>query len=188
MDFYTILGLAKDASADDIKKAFRKKAKENHPDREGGSDEMMAAINQAYGVLSDPNKRARYDATGDFGEMPNIEQQAESLIMTMFSRCMASRITGSVVWQVKQGLFAEGEALKTHSVQLQGQSDMLAARRKTVKAPGAKNLAHMVVDQQIQSINQMLQQKKEQMEIYAKALIIIEDYEDIEPSVEPEEE
>lgn len=184
MDFYTILGLEKGASADDIKKAFRKKAKENHPDREGGSDEMMSAINQAYGVLSDPEKRARYDATGAFGEMPNMEQQAESLIMSMFSRCMASRITGSIVWQVKQGLFAEGESLKTQCQQLQNQKDMLLARRKTIKAPGAKNLAHMIVDQQVQSMDQMIQQKYEQIEIYAKALVIIEDYEDVEATEE----
>ena len=184
MDFYTILDLEKDASADDIKKAFRKKAKENHPDREGGSDEMMATINQAYGILSDPEKRSRYDTTGSFGDMPNLEQQAESLIMTMFSRCMASRISGSIVWQVKQGIAAEHEALKTQSIQMKHQSDMLAARRKTIKAPSAKNLAHMVVDQQIQTINQMLQQKKDQMEIYTKALEIVEDYEDIEPEVE----
>jgi curved DNA-binding protein CbpA len=180
MNFYETLGIGASATPDEIKKAFRKKAKDNHPDREGGSDEAMSKINQAYGILSDPQKRSRYDETGLFNDLPNVTEQAESLIMHMFSRCLSSRISGSVVWQVKQGLFAEESALQNQLSQLTGQKDMLLARRKTVKSTSSKNLAHMVVDQQVQSIGQMIDQKKEQVEIFKKALELVQTYEDVE--------
>lgn len=63
-DYYAILGVARDASQDDIKKAFRKLAHKHHPDKEGGDEAKFKEANEAYGVLSDPEKRRRYDQFG----------------------------------------------------------------------------------------------------------------------------
>ncbi|HZL07120.1 MAG TPA: DnaJ domain-containing protein, partial [Coriobacteriia bacterium] len=52
-DFYDILGVSRTASADEIKKAFRKQARKHHPDA-GGSEERFKELNEAYEVLSDP--------------------------------------------------------------------------------------------------------------------------------------
>ncbi|MEJ2862695.1 molecular chaperone DnaJ [Actinomycetospora flava] len=63
-DYYRELGVAKDASADDIKKAYRKIARENHPDAKPGdakAESRFKAAGEAYGVLSDPEKRQQYD-------------------------------------------------------------------------------------------------------------------------------
>jgi curved DNA-binding protein len=67
-DYYKILGVARDASADDIRSAFRKLAMQYHPDRNPGdkqAEERFKEINEAYQVLSDPQKRSRYDQLGD---------------------------------------------------------------------------------------------------------------------------
>lgn len=66
VDYYELLGVARDSSAEDIKKAFRRKARETHPDVSDGEDaeETFKRINEAYEVLSDPEKRARYDRFG----------------------------------------------------------------------------------------------------------------------------
>src|SRR5258706_14407041 len=66
-DYYEVLGVGKDASADEIKKAFRRLAVQHHPDKEGGSEEKFKEINEAYEVLKDTSKRQRYDQFGHAG-------------------------------------------------------------------------------------------------------------------------
>ena len=62
-NYYDILGVQKSASADDVKRAYRKLAAEHHPDR-GGNAEKFKEINEAYQVLSDQSKRSQYDQFG----------------------------------------------------------------------------------------------------------------------------
>lgn len=61
MNYYSILGVSKSASQEDIKKAYRRAAKEHHPDRTGGDDAKFKQINEAYETLGDPVKRQAYD-------------------------------------------------------------------------------------------------------------------------------
>ena len=66
-DYYEILGVKKDVSPDDLKKAFRHLARKYHPDLNKGSkdaEEKFKEINEAYQVLSDPQKKAQYDQVG----------------------------------------------------------------------------------------------------------------------------
>lgn len=63
-DYYNILGVARNASSDEIKKAYRKLAHKHHPDKTKGEDKKFKEINEAYQVLSDDKKRAEYDAYG----------------------------------------------------------------------------------------------------------------------------
>lgn len=65
-DFYSVLGVDKSASKQDIKKAFRAKAKEHHPDK-GGDEAKFKEVNEAYEVLSDEGKKAQYDQFGSVG-------------------------------------------------------------------------------------------------------------------------
>ena len=69
-NLYDVLGVAKDASADEIKKAYRAQALKFHPDRNPGdkaAEEKFKLAAEAYGVLSDAEKRARYDRFGEAG-------------------------------------------------------------------------------------------------------------------------
>ena len=61
MNYYSVLGVPKNASDKDIKTAFRRLAKEHHPDRTGGDDTRFKQINEAYDTLKDPDKRSMYD-------------------------------------------------------------------------------------------------------------------------------
>lgn len=97
-DYYAILWIERSASADEIKKAYRKKAMEHHPDRHGGDTEQekhFKEVNEAYAVLSDPTKKSRYDQFGsaewgnfggfggfDFGDI-NVEDIFSSVFGNM---------------------------------------------------------------------------------------------------------
>ena len=80
-DYYDVLGVAKDASDEDIKKAYRKQAMKHHPDRNQGkgdeksskaSEEKFKEAKEAYEMLSDPQKKAAYDRFGHAGVDPNM--------------------------------------------------------------------------------------------------------------------
>lgn len=109
-DYYAVLGLEKGASDDDIKKAFRKLAIKYHPDKNQGNaeaEEKFKEINEAYQVLSDPEKKARYDQFGtadfngaggfdgfDFGGMGGFGDIFESIFGGGFGGGGGSRRNG----------------------------------------------------------------------------------------------
>ena len=69
-DYYEVLGVSRDASQDEIKKAYRKMALKYHPDRNPGdsaAEEKFKEAAEAYDVLSNPDKKARYDQFGHAG-------------------------------------------------------------------------------------------------------------------------
>jgi curved DNA-binding protein len=75
-DYYSLLGVPKTASDDDIKKAYRKLAMQFHPDKNPGKEkwanEKFKEINEAYGVLGNPDKRKQYDQFGTTGEASDV--------------------------------------------------------------------------------------------------------------------
>jgi len=78
LDYYKILGVAKDASTEEIKKAYRKLALKYHPDRNQGnkeSEEKFKEANEAYAVLSDVEKRKQYDTFGSTGFQQRYSQE-----------------------------------------------------------------------------------------------------------------
>ena len=77
LDFYDVLGVGRDASQDEIKRAFRKLAFKYHPDRNKMADaeERFKEISEAYAILSDPKKRQQYDAQGFEGIKQQYKQE-----------------------------------------------------------------------------------------------------------------
>ena len=87
-DLYAALGLGRDASAEEIKRAYRKEALTNHPDR-GGDKEKFQRLQAAYEVLSNPGRRAAYDQTGSAGDMEVQMPDLSSLFGSLFQGGMS---------------------------------------------------------------------------------------------------
>jgi len=91
-DYYEVLGVSKSASEDDIKKAFKKLAKQYHPDMNrdniAESEEKFKEINEAYGVLSDSNKKNQYDHFGHdgFNVNPNTNGNFDDIFSNFFGK------------------------------------------------------------------------------------------------------
>ena len=66
-NFYDVLGVKKNASQDEIKKAYRELCKKYHPDKHGGDDTKIKEVNEAYATIGDPEKRKQYDAQSTMG-------------------------------------------------------------------------------------------------------------------------
>lgn len=85
MNFYDVLGVPRNATRDEIQAAYRRLSMENHPDQNESDGSRMAAINEAWEILGDPDKRARYDETGQTGKVPNpIESIIAALVAQAF--------------------------------------------------------------------------------------------------------
>ena len=83
MNPYEILGVDRDADDDTIKRAYRRASSAAHPDREGGSTEEQQRVNDAYAILSDPDKRAEFNATGKVSG-DDLRAQAMGMAVSIF--------------------------------------------------------------------------------------------------------
>ena len=104
-DYYEVLGVSKDASADDIKKAYRKAAMKYHPDRNPGdktAEEKFKEAGEAYEVLSDADKRARYDQYGFAGVDPNFGAGQAALATAAQALAVpdSADLTASAIWGI----------------------------------------------------------------------------------------
>ena len=110
-DLYAVLGVAKTASQDELKTAYRRAAMKAHPDREGGTDEAFKAVQQAGDILLDPEKRAEYDETGKVpGEGPSLQDRVEAMLDDLLEKMGAKGFEKSLQ-QVKQKLQIDKEGL-----------------------------------------------------------------------------
>lgn len=150
MSLYDTLGVTPDADADTIKKAFRKKAKETHPDHNPEADpEAFKAVNEAYAVLSVPERRKDYDETGSSQEKPAIEAEAQGFVLQALAQVLDTPhgdcVTNATV--ILQGKFAEHRRNMERVDQIE--KDLLAKRAKATVKDGQPNLIHMVIDQRL---------------------------------------
>jgi len=80
--YYDVLGVPRDTTPEQIRKAYKRKAHEHHPDK-GGDHNEFVLIQHAYEILSDPNKRAVYDQTGRDGSASSKEEAARTEFMSL---------------------------------------------------------------------------------------------------------
>lgn len=176
MNHYDTLGILPDASADEIKAAFRKGAAGAHPDREGGSTERMQAVNRAYAVLSDPQKRARYDQTGEDSQAgPTIDDRAAELLVSAFEEAIEKDL--EPVRHTRERLTVVRSQLQ--AMQAKTEADIERMRRKigrTKVKEGATNLVEQLIQRRISACTTRRAQMAEALEANERAGAMLADY------------
>lgn len=179
---YDTLGVPREASADEIKRAWRAKASAAHPDRNGGSTEDMQAINRAYEVLSDSARRAQYDASGTDQLDKPVEDEARDMLLGAFSQVLDR--DGDWLLEAEfmlQGVRAQIEA---HFAEATAKRGRLVKRRGKVRAKG-ENLLHGIIDQHIDGLAKQLASMERARKVQTCAMQMLRAYE-LDPDGEPQ--
>lgn len=152
MKHYQNLGVSKNASPEEIKQAYRKRAQETHPDK-GGNAEDFADVAAAYEVLSDPKRKLLYDGTGQDRQKP-LEAEVQRLLVQMFNDVLLLDHDVDVLDGMHELL---NTGLRRFSDQLEkckARKKRLETRRLNIKSKGRVNLAHLVIDGALEPLKQ----------------------------------
>lgn len=178
-DLYEALGVAKDATAEVIKKAFRSKAKKAHPDA-GGDPEKFHALVRANDVLSDPGKRQRYDETGTIDDqVDTTDSQAMSIIATFVDRFLADKDAKfkNLVGDLKKAIGDEITQAKRSIEEGRGYELRAIDVRKRLKGKKGGAMIGRMVDGQIENARRSIAMLEQQIAVRARALNLIDDAE-----------
>lgn len=178
MDLYEILSVARDADPATIKKAYRKLASTHHPDN-GGDPERMAQVNVAYETLSDPKKRERYDRTGEIGNGPSIQTEAENMICSAFDGAIehCDDYTDAVQVIVDTLGAKSVDVKKAIKVGERHIKNIEAKRARVRKKSGGTDLYERVISHKLRVAQQKKAQDEHHLLVVQAGQKIIADYE-----------
>lgn len=182
MSHYDTLGVARDATEAEIRRAFRKKASECHPDRhhhdpelKAANDARMSAINGAYTVLRDPERRAHYDVTGqDEVEEDPIEAKAGELLMTTFRAAIDE--DGDMVMFVTARLRAAKAETESTLSGLRLQQRNVAKKRDKIKVKRGENMVQAMIDKKLEHLTADIEANALGVQALTRALELVDNY------------
>lgn len=188
MTLYEVLGLTPSATPDEIKRAYRKLAKQHHPDCAGAAETArFNQIKHAYDILRDPIKRQRYDATGDENNAPDNtaakEAEARALLMGVITNAFAQILKGMIEQNQSAAVkthdfnliaieFIRGQNkeiadVRVHNVKLREMSIEAAAR---YSARTGENTISPMIESQLAMIDQQIKNLDAQAALNIKAI------------------
>lgn len=190
-NLYDTLGIPKDADTETIKKAFRRKAKQSHPDREKHPDsesdpEEFQAVVLAYTVLKNPNKRAEYDRTGRLGEAcidpeNHLWSEATKKVTRIFSDILNQVGEKDILYTdifrtVRQQLEDE---IRQHKEDVPGWEKIVECYheiKRRLFCKDANDFLGVFIEKQIQNANASIDQTKFNIKVNIKSLSLVDNY------------
>jgi curved DNA-binding protein CbpA len=175
-DPYETLGLERSADLASIKKAYRKACSEAHPDKHGGDGRRQQEVNDAYAILSDTDRRARFDASGDTSPRGRLMENARAIVANEFSKLMDSEfavdpisLLRTALEQMKSQAFADRQ---TCSQRIR----FLERKVKALKGPREDNFLAPVIEGKLAQARGQLAAIDQAVESFGLALEIIQAY------------
>lgn len=181
-DPYIVLEVEKTATLEEIKKAYRRKARETHPDVNDGDDEVFKEINEAYQILSNPELRKMYDERGFVSNTPNLYDVANSKLQDMFMFVISSHGFRTdqvdVLSIIKDNLFQQTEQAKRELQRLtQLKSTVTSINDRIVYTGNSVNVLNRRLQFELMNMERALTAAQSTMELNDKVLEILSDYE-----------
>ena len=182
IDLYRLLGVKRGATKDEVRKAYRRKAKISHPDK-GGSAEAFSALTVAHEVLSDERRREKYDTTGEIEPAkPNnfdgsaVEVIAQKLGLIIYAESELSELDiGTLIEQSIRDDIARRQASIAEQSRAIERTAKLRARVRR-KAEGADNMLARVLDWHERSSKDHIKKNEEAVSSMERALEILDGY------------
>lgn len=181
MDPYQELGVPRDASSEDVKRAYRSKRSGAHPDKKkGGSSEKFHAIQKSYDILSDPDRRKRYDQTGD-ANAPTADPREVAMgeIASIFLGILDATDADhtNIVSLVKQHI---QNAIREHNAKITQIKTSIGKRERALKCVSRKtpgnNFLEIVLRNDIISREQAVAQLKAKIEGCEVMVKMVDEY------------
>lgn len=180
-DPYQVLGVERTATLGEIKAAYRARSKASHPDA-GGNAEAFSRVSFSHEVLSDPERRARYDATGEWDDRAEANPDAEAfeLLGQLLGQALSGEadpnthdLLGTMVAALDQGIETLDKPRRT-MVRARDRAKRILAKLST--ADGKPNKIAGVVNWQLQQIEHALAIADHKIAQHRRAIEIIEDH------------
>lgn len=182
MSHYDVLGVSDTATPDEIKKAYRKKARKTHPDKGGKAEEFVKAA-VAYEVLIDPQRKLLYDATGRDRER-SIEDEADQVLMGLFQQTLLAGKT-NILGFLKDHLRDLGNSFGQEQSRLEERQKTLNKLRSKISSTATVNLAHVVIDRELKAIDHALVGLDHQISVKRACQKMLEEYSEEVEKAEP---
>lgn len=182
IDLYQLLGIKRGATRAEIRKAYRRKAKNSHPDG-GGSTEAFSALATAYDVLSDDSRRERYDSTGEINPArpDNLDGSAIEVIAQKLGMIIHAEqeLTSLDIGAVIEQTIRDDIVLRQSNIANQKRAIERAAKlRARVRRKGNRedNMLARVLDWHERSTHDHVRKNEEAVRSMERALEILEGY------------
>jgi len=180
MNPYDTLKVPADADPGVIKKAYRSAAQGAHPDR-GGSDEAFHQVQLAYDVLSDPERRDRYDRTGDCNE-PNKADAAEGKLAELFASIMDNKEwSGDVIETCRKKIAVVIQGLQSNIAKMTVKQGKLISQAGRIVSTDEFNLYDSILQEKITQLSQQIEHYDNELVLLHRVEVMLEVYTDERP-------
>lgn len=186
-NLYDILGVPRDAKPRDIKAAYRKRAAAAHPDK-GGSDEALQAINQAWEILGDPEKRRRYDETGEMAGAESMTSPGEVLFLQVLDEMINEMLMqgeGNLLKEIQKKLASREKEIRVGHRRLQDRIELLEKQLGRFTIAAEENLIESRLKNCLAELNQALASLDKERSATSEAIALGRTFSDSQPDAEP---
>ena len=177
---YNVLDIEETASKEEIKKAYRKRARETHPDTNKGKEEEFIDVNKAYLVLADDLKRSKYDQTGQEDFRDNISERAMGLLSQLFTdtiaQCNEELFYIDIMKVIKDTIVAMEQNQKKIKEEGQKRISFLEKLLPKIKNKGDKPVFESVIQKLIQGTKMKIAQIEDEEKVGELALLLLQNY------------